>query len=115
MSQRERDRLKALEQVQWDTREHAWLEERGPEKMCLVALIDDASGHLFARFVEADSTEENMRVLQQYLRTHGRPQAVYTDKRVCSGPRWRGVGRPASQPSMANRNWDGRCVSSASS
>jgi transposase len=68
------------ELVQWDTSTHAWLEDRGPAKMYLVALIDDATGRLFARFVEADSTEENMRVLEQYLRAHGRPQAVYTDK-----------------------------------
>lgn len=68
------------ELVQWDTSMHAWLEQRGPEKMYLVALIDDATGQLHARFVESDSTEENMCVLEQYLRAHGRPQAVYTDK-----------------------------------
>ncbi len=68
------------ELVQWDTSVHAWLEERGPEKMYLVALIDDATSRLFARFVETDSAVENMRVLRAYLERHGRPQAVYTDK-----------------------------------
>ena len=51
------------ELVQWDTSVHAWLEERGPAKMYLIALIDDATGTLFARFVPADSTEHHMRVL----------------------------------------------------
>jgi hypothetical protein len=68
------------ELVQWDTSVHAWLEERGPAKMYLVALIDDATSRLFARFVEADSTQEHMRVLGAYLERYGRPQAVYTDK-----------------------------------
>ena len=68
------------ELVQWDTSVHAWLEDRGPAKMYLVALIDDATNTLFARFVEADTTEQNMRVLWGYLERYGRPQAVYTDK-----------------------------------
>lgn len=68
------------ELVQWDTSVHAWLEERGPEKMYLIALIDDATSTLFARFVPADSTEHHMRVLWAYVECYGRPQAVYTDK-----------------------------------
>ena len=68
------------ELVQWDTSVHAWLEDRGPEKMYLVAMIDDATNRLHARFVEADTTEQNMRVLWSYMERYGRPQAVYTDK-----------------------------------
>lgn len=68
------------ELVQWDTSIHAWLEDRGPEKMYLIALIDDATSTLFARFVPADSTEQHMRVLWAYLECYGRPQSVYTDK-----------------------------------
>jgi transposase len=68
------------ELVQWDTSVHAWLEERGPEKMYLIALIDDATSTLFARFVPADSTEQHMRVLWGYIERYGRPLAVYTDK-----------------------------------
>ena len=68
------------ELIQWDTSVHAWLEERGPERMYLIALIDDATSTLFARFVPADSTEHHMRVLWAYLDRYGRPQAVYTDK-----------------------------------
>lgn len=68
------------ELLQWDTSIHAWLEERGPAKMYLIAGIDDASNALFARFVEADSAEHHMRVLWEYVERHGRPQAIYTDK-----------------------------------
>src|SRR5271169_214985 len=67
------------ELVQWDTSEHAWLEERGP-KLYLVAMIDDASSQAYARFVEHDSTEENLRVLWGYLERWGRPLEFYTDK-----------------------------------
>ena len=67
------------ELVQWDTSEHDWLEGRG-EKLYLIAMIDDATSRLFARFVRHDSTEENMRLLWSYLEKFGRPLAFYTDK-----------------------------------
>ena len=67
------------ELVQWDTSEHDWLEGRG-EKLYLIAMIDDATSRLFARFVRHDSTEENMRVLWSYVEKFGRPVKFYTDK-----------------------------------
>jgi hypothetical protein len=67
------------ELVQWDTSEHDWLEGRGA-KLYLIHMIDDATSTLTARFVEHDSTEENMRLLWNYLEQHGRPVAFYTDK-----------------------------------
>jgi hypothetical protein len=67
------------ELVQWDTSEHDWLEGRG-EKLYLIAMIDDATSRLFARFVRHDSTEENMKLLWSYLEKFGRPLALYTDK-----------------------------------
>jgi len=48
--------------------------------MYLIALIDDASSKLFARFVPADSSEQHRRVLKTYVERYGRPQATYTDK-----------------------------------
>ena len=72
-----RNRLGEL--VQWDTSEHDWLEGRG-EKLYLIAMIDDASSRLFARFVRHDSTEENMKLLKSYMEKFGRPLAFYTDK-----------------------------------
>jgi transposase len=67
------------ELVQWDTSEHDWLEGRGP-KLYLISMIDDATSRLLARFVEHDSSEENLRLLQSYLEKHGRPLSLYTDK-----------------------------------
>src|SRR5215471_3230975 len=64
------------ELVQWDTSEHDWLEGRG-EKMYLIAMIDDATSELTARFVRHDSSEENLRQLRFYVERHGRPVAVY--------------------------------------
>jgi hypothetical protein len=42
---------------------HAWLEDRGPAQMYLVGMIDDATDTPHARFVEADNTQQNLRVL----------------------------------------------------
>jgi len=67
------------ELVQWDTSEHAWLEDRGP-KLYLISMIDDATSRIHARFVMHDSTEQNMRLLWSYLEQNGRPLSFYTDK-----------------------------------
>ncbi len=67
------------ELVQWDTSEHDWLEGRG-EELYLIAMIDDATSNLTARFVRHDSTEENLKQLRSYIVQHGRPVSVYTDK-----------------------------------
>lgn len=67
------------ELVQWDTSEHDWLEGRGP-KLYLISMIDDATSCMLARFVEHDSSEENLRLLQSYLEKNGRPLSFYTDK-----------------------------------
>lgn len=72
-------RARLGELVQWDTSEHAWLEERGP-KLYLISMIDDATSRIHARFVMHDSTEENMRLLWSYLERNGRPLSFYTDK-----------------------------------
>jgi transposase len=72
-------RSRCGELVQWDTSEHDWLEGRGP-KLYLISMIDDATSRLLARFVEHDSTEENLRLLQSYLEKNGRPLSFYTDK-----------------------------------
>jgi hypothetical protein len=36
-------------------------------------VLDDATSQMLARFVEHDSTAENMRLLKSYLEHHGRP------------------------------------------
>jgi transposase len=65
-------RSRVGELVQWDTSEHAWLEDRGP-KLYLINMIDDASSRLHARFVLHDSTAENMRLARSYVERYGRP------------------------------------------
>jgi transposase len=78
--------------VQWDTSEHDWLEGRGP-RLCLVAMIDDASSRALARFVKHDTTEENLRLLWTYLECWGRAVEFYTDKDSMFT-----VNRPAPHP-----------------
>src|SRR5271157_663389 len=67
------------EMVQWDSSEHDWLEGRGP-KVSLLAMLDDATSRALARFAEHDTTEENFRLLESYLKRWGRPGEFYTDK-----------------------------------
>ncbi len=83
------------ELVLLDTSEHAWLEERSP-KLCLIALIDDATSRLWARFVEHDTTEENLRTLEGWLRHYGRPLALYTDQDSIFRP----AGAPAREEQL---------------
>src|SRR6195256_365168 len=67
------------ELVMQDSSPFRWLEERGPTCQ-LIAVIDDATSRIHARFTEHDTTEENLRTLQGWLRRYGRPLAHYTDK-----------------------------------
>ena len=62
-----------------DSSPYRWLEDRGPA--ChLIALIDDATSRIRGRFAEHDTTAENFRALEGWLRRWGRPLAVYTDR-----------------------------------
>src|SRR6266702_4951748 len=67
------------ELVMQDSSPFRWLEERGPACQ-LIALIDDATSRMWARFTEHDTTEENLRTFQGWLRRYGRPLSHYTDK-----------------------------------
>lgn len=67
------------ELVQMDTSLHDWLEGRG-EQAVLIAMIDDATSRVFARFFPTDSTETNLSLLRDYVRRYGRPVALYADK-----------------------------------
>src|SRR5450755_3862924 len=67
-----------------DSSPFRWLEDRGPA--ChLIALIDDATSRIWGRFTEHDTTEENLRTLEGWIRRHGRPLAHYTDKNTYDG------------------------------
>ncbi len=67
------------ELVQWDTSEHDWLEGRASVRY-LVRMIDDATSWSWGRFVESDTTRQNMGVLWEYLEKNGRMVDVYTDR-----------------------------------
>lgn len=68
------------ELVQIDGSPHAWFEDRGP-RCCLIVFIDDATSALGAlRFVPVESTQAYMETLAVYLRLHGRPVALYSDR-----------------------------------
>ena len=68
------------ELVQIDGSEHAWFEDRGP--VCtLLAFIDDATSRIMQlRFVASESAFDYFRATRNYLETHGKPVAFYSDK-----------------------------------
>ena len=68
------------ELVQIDGSEHAWFEDRGP--VCtLLAFIDEATSRIMQlRFVASKSAFDYFRATRNYLETHGKPVALYSDK-----------------------------------
>lgn len=67
------------ELVQMDTSLHDWTEGRGDD-MVLLTMIDDATSRLLAHFYPADTVEAHLDLLGRWLRLHGRPLALYTDR-----------------------------------
>ena len=68
------------ELVLMDTSIHPWLEERSGQEMVLIALIDDATSRLCARFFPRDTGAANRQMIVDYLRAHGRMGAIYADR-----------------------------------
>jgi transposase-like protein len=67
------------ELVQMDTSLHPWTEGRGAD-MVLLTMIDDATSTVLARFYPADTSEAHLDLLGRWLKKHGRPRALYTDR-----------------------------------
>lgn len=67
------------EMVQLDGSHHAWLEGRGPD-FVLVAYIDDATNHVFARFYDYEGTMPAMDSFKRYVRRSGLPLSIYLDR-----------------------------------
>lgn len=67
------------EMVQLDGSHHAWLEGRGPD-FVLVAYIDDATNHVFARFYDYEGTIPAMDSFKRYVRRSGLPLSLYLDR-----------------------------------
>ncbi len=81
------------ELVQMAASSHDWLEGRG-EAMVLVSLSDDATSYVLARFSPAGTTEAHMDLLGRWLRRHGRPVALYTDRHSLFEPQDKGQALP---------------------
>lgn len=76
-----RDRRAAYgELVQMDTSIHDWFEGRCVEQPVLIAMIDDATSKLFARFRPADSSRTNRELIVAYIGRFGRMGAIYADR-----------------------------------
>lgn len=69
------------ELIQMDGSDHAWFEDRYPGRLCLLKMIDDATNRvMMARFVPRENGASCRQLIIDYLRTHGRPVALYADK-----------------------------------
>jgi len=77
------------ELVQMDASIHDWLEGRG-EEVVLIAMIDDATGRVLARFYKGGTTETHLELFGRWLRRHGRPLALYTDRHSIFEPQDKG-------------------------
>jgi len=84
------------ELVQMDASVHDWLEGRG-EDLVLITMIDDATGYTLARFYPAGTTEAHLDLLGRWLRQHGRPLAVYTDRHSIFEPQDKGKALPDAE------------------
>jgi hypothetical protein len=67
------------ESLVWRSSKRAWL-GRQSARICLIALIDEASGRVLARFAEENSTPENLDLLGVYVKRFGRPMCIRTHR-----------------------------------
>jgi hypothetical protein len=81
------------ELVQLDASIHDWLEGRG-EAVVLLGMIDDATSRVLARFYREGTVETHMDLLGRWLRQHGRPLALYTDRHSIFEPQDKGRALP---------------------
>jgi hypothetical protein len=81
------------ELVQIDASIHDWLEGRG-ETVVLIAMIDDATSRVLARFYPAGTVETHMDLLGRWLKKYGRPVALYSDRHSIFEPQDKGKALP---------------------
>jgi transposase len=87
--------------IQIDGSPHAWLEERGP-RLSLILAVDDATGTVPAAvFRRQEDAHGYLLLLEQLVRTHGCPVAVYHDRHSIFIP-------PASQKATIEEQLEGR-------
>jgi transposase len=68
------------ELIQIDGSKHWWFEDRGPQCTLLVYIDDATSELLHLKMVESESTFAYMDATREYIETHGKPVAFYSDK-----------------------------------
>ena len=68
------------ELIQIDGSDHEWFEERA-RRCTLLVFVDDATSALMALlFCESESAFAYFTAMRSYLKTHGKPVALYSDK-----------------------------------
>jgi transposase len=65
--------------VQLDGSDHDWFEGRRA-KCVLMVMVDDATNRMRARFSEEETTRASYDVLEDWVRHHGLPGALYVDR-----------------------------------
>jgi hypothetical protein len=98
--QRRPRRVSFGELVQMDASHHNWLEGRG-EEMALIAMIDDATSRIEAGFYSGETLEGYLEMVERWIRRHGRPVAVYTDRHSIF--QYQSQGRPAEGDTQFKR------------
>jgi hypothetical protein len=68
------------ELIQIDGSKHWWLEERGPQCTLLVYIDDATSELMHLKMTETENTFSYMEATREYIETHGKPVAFYSDK-----------------------------------
>ncbi len=84
------------ELVQIDASIHDWLEGRG-DRLVLLTMIDDATSYLMARFYTEGTVETHMDLVGRWLRRHGRPGALYSDRHSIFEPQDKGRALPDAE------------------
>lgn len=72
-------RVRRGELVQIDGSPHNWFESRG-EGCTLIVFIDDATGQIYAKFFETETTNAYMETAWEYFDKYGKPNTFYSDK-----------------------------------
>lgn len=83
-----------------DASVHDWLEGRG-QTVVLITMLGDATSRLVARFPPAAAVETHMDLVARWVRPHGRPMAVDTDRHGTFGAHEQ--GQPLADPDAETR------------
>jgi transposase len=65
--------------LQIDASPHDWLEGRG-ERLTLVGARDDATGYVWCRFEQSETTWAYIALMREILLSHGLPFSLYSDR-----------------------------------